>query len=129
MSSSSTSIEANEKRIDTLFTRFAAIYGQLWLTAYQNQKVLEFAKKEWSESLLGFDNSILKEALVRTKKDCMFPPALPLFVDYCQSIKSRRTPNIFLSVPHTPAKPEVVKYNIDKMKESLTKGTKEKKTC
>lgn len=125
MSSNSITIEANNKRVDTLFTRFAAIYGQLWLTAYNNEKVLDFAVKEWAESLIGFDNSVLKEALQRVKKECMFPPALPLFVDFCNSIKSRRKQIFFISVPHTPAKPEIVKYNLEKMKETLIKEKKE----
>ncbi|WP_158616468.1 hypothetical protein [Legionella septentrionalis] len=97
----------------------------MWLTAYQNEKVLEFAIKEWAESLIDFENTILKEALQRTKKECMFPPALPLFVDFCKTIKTRKYPNVFVSAPHTPAKPEVVKYNLQKMKESLVKRNKE----
>ena len=68
-SSYSKSPVETDKRIDTLFTRLAAIYGQLWLKAYENEKVLAFAKKDWSESLHRFDNKTLKEALTKFKEN------------------------------------------------------------
>ncbi|HBD7044922.1 TPA: hypothetical protein KLD82_003282, partial [Legionella pneumophila] len=57
---SSTSIqqEAYDKRVDTLFLRFNAIYGALWLSAYNNEKALEAAKLEWADSIKEFDSQV-----------------------------------------------------------------------
>lgn len=68
MSSNSAQPPVSDKRIDTLFARFNAIYGYLWLSAYNNAKVLDIARLEWSESLQEFDNQVLKLALEKTKK-------------------------------------------------------------
>jgi len=69
MSSNSTQPPVSDKRIDTLFARFNAIYGYLWLSAY----ILDIARLEWSESLREFDNQVLKLALEKTKKTEHFP--------------------------------------------------------
>ncbi|RAP38515.1 hypothetical protein B1207_01105 [Legionella quinlivanii] len=41
----------NDPRIDTLFRRFAAIYGHAWWSVYKSEGLLELTKQEWSESL------------------------------------------------------------------------------
>lgn len=124
-SSLSNSNNTHDKRIDTLFTRFTAIYGQLWLTAYQNEQVLTFAKREWSESLRGFDSQVLKLALERSKKTNLFPPTLPAFTACCTTIKmelqTRRQTSTFVSEPHKKASPEVVTFHLQQIKAMLNK--------
>lgn len=123
----------NDKRIETLFTRFTAIYGQLWLVAYQNEQVIGFAKREWAESLNEFNNQILKLALERTKKTNLFPPTLPVFVACCSTIQkeveTRNQSNTFKAEPHKKASLEVVRLNIKKMKDHLNQKPEEKNKC
>lgn len=132
-SSQSTGSNISDKRIETLFTRFTAIYGQLWLIAYQNEQVLEFAKREWSESVCDFNNQVLKLALERTKKTNLFPPTLPAFVATCSTIKNelqgRQHTSTFDPGPYEKASPEVVAFNIKQMKTLLNKTNMRKKKC
>lgn len=119
--------------METLFIRFAAIYGYLWVTTYGNPEFLEVSKREWSESLKGFDNQVLKIALGQIKKTQLFPPTLPLFTECCKSIKKSidaREKSLKQKVEsHTPCDPKVVEYHINQMKEDLFKSQKEQKSC
>ncbi|WP_234802524.1 hypothetical protein [Legionella maceachernii] len=123
----------SDKRIDTLFARFNAIYGYLWLSAYNNAKVLDIARLEWSDSLQEFDNQVLKLALEKTKKIQHFPPSLPLFYEYCltikKSIQARQDALQKKKEMHTPTDPKIVQLHINKMKESLLSNSKEKQSC
>lgn len=119
--------------MDTLFIRLAAIYGYLWITTYSNENFLEVSKREWSEGLQEFDNQVLKIALEQMKKAQPLPPSLPCFYGCCLAIKK----NIQAyqetlrkkSKEHTPPNPKIVQSNINEMKESLLKNSKEKKSC
>lgn len=108
--------------------RFAAIYGYLWITSYGSEKVLEFAKLEWSKSLQEFDNQVLKMALEKIKKTQPVPPSLPLFFECCaaikKSIQSREEALKQKSEVHKRTDPKVVQLHISKMKESLSRNPK-----
>lgn len=133
MSSNSAQPPVSDKRIDTLFARFNAIYGYLWLSAYNNAKVLDIARLEWSESLQEFDNQVLKLALEKTKKTEHFPPSLPLFYECCLTIKkgiqAHQEALTKKKETHTPTDPKIVKFHINEMKKYLFKDQKEKKSC
>ncbi|QBR84679.1 hypothetical protein E3983_10070 [Legionella israelensis] len=120
-SSQSVKAEISEKHIETLFIRFTAIYGHLWLNAYQNEHVLETAKKEWFESLLPFKGIYIKEALQLIKKQSHFPPSLPMFVDCCKAVEARYKPLTHSTEPVKKSAPEVVKRYINQMKSYLRK--------
>lgn len=111
-------IDPYDPRIDTLFTRFTAIYGQLWLSIFQNEKMISFAKKEWSQSLKKFDSSTLQKALCFFKEQKQFPPSLPQFIEHCKSIEARKMP-ITPRETRKPANPEMVKQHIKAMLEKL----------
>ncbi|HFL2713433.1 TPA: hypothetical protein ACGWTM_000566 [Legionella pneumophila] len=132
-SSHSAQPPVSDKRIDTLFARFNAIYGYLWLSAYNNAKVLDIARLEWSESLQEFDNHVLKLALEKTKKTEHFPPSLPLFYECCltikKSIQARQEALKKKTETHTPTDPKVVQFHIKEMKKYLFKDQKEKTSC
>lgn len=132
-SSNSAQPPISDKRIDTLFARFNAIYGYLWLSAYNNAKVLEIARLEWSESLQEFDNQVLKLALEKTKKTELYPPALPLFYVTCLTIKksteARKESLTKKTEAHIPTDPKIVQFHINEMKKYLIKHPKEKKSC
>ena len=104
-----------------MFIRFTAIYGHLWLNAYQNERVLETAKKEWLESLSPFKGKTIKEALQITKKHSHYPPSLPMFVDCCKAVEARYKPSTHISEPIKKCAPEVVERNITQMKSYLRK--------
>ncbi len=120
-SSPSTQPEIREKHIETLFIRFASIYGHYWLNTYQNERVLNAAKKEWLESLSAFKGKYIKEALQLIKKQNHYPPSLPMFVDCCKAIEARYKPSIHATGFEKKSTPEVVNHNISKMKEYLRK--------
>ncbi|MFO3209685.1 hypothetical protein SC371_03560 [Legionella pneumophila serogroup 2] len=132
-SSNSGQPPVSDKRIDTLFARFNAIYGYLWLSAYNNPKVLEIARLEWSDSLQEFDNQVLKFALEKTKKTEHYPPSLPLFYECCltikKSIQARQEALKKKTEVHIRTDPKVVQFHINQMKESLFKEAKEEKSC
>lgn len=79
-------------RIDILFTRLGAIYGQLWWNNYRTENLLLLAKQEWSEGLKRFDNQIFKDVLVVYREQKNYPPSLPQFVESCKAILARRVP-------------------------------------
>ncbi len=133
MSSNSAQPPISDKRIDTLFARFNAIYGYLWLSAYNNAKVLDIARLEWSESLKEFDNQVLKLALEQSKKTEHYPPTLPLFCEMCltikKSIQARQEALAKKRETHTPSDPQIVQFHISEMKKYLFEDPKEKTSC
>lgn len=80
-------------RIDILFTRLGAIYGQLWWNNYRTEDLLLLAKQEWSEGLKRFDSQIFKDVLVIYREQKNYPPSLPQFVESCRAMHARRIPN------------------------------------
>lgn len=133
---SSTSIqqEAYDKRVDTLFLRFNAIYGALWLSAYNNEKALEAAKLEWADSIKEFDSQVLTFAVEKIKRTQQRPPVIPVFVELCisiqKSIKAREEALRAKPENHKRTDPQIVKSHIKEMMEKLTSpSVKEKKSC
>ncbi|HAT1762274.1 TPA: Vir protein [Legionella pneumophila] len=90
MSSSSGNPEDYDKRMDTLFSRFAAMYGHVWISSYPTADSLKFAKWEWSDALRRFDNQALKQALIHIREHNKFPPTLPEFIACCKDKVARR---------------------------------------
>lgn len=74
-----------DKRIDTLFSRLGSIYGHVWWSCFKTESILNMAKKEWSEGLHRFDNTVLKDALFYFRENSNFPPTLPQFIERCKS--------------------------------------------
>ncbi|HHP2719515.1 TPA: hypothetical protein ACR96C_003231, partial [Legionella pneumophila] len=70
-----------------MFLRFNAIYGALWLSAYNNEKALEAAKLEWADSIKEFDSQVLTFAVEKIKRTQQRPPVIPVFVELCISIQ------------------------------------------
>ncbi|HAU3625212.1 TPA: hypothetical protein F7146_10395 [Legionella pneumophila] len=119
--------------MDTLFMRFAAIYGYLWVSTYSNTNFLEVSKREWSEGLKEFDNQVLKLALEQIKKKLAVPPCLPIFYEYCtniqKGIQTRQEAIKQKTEPHVPTDPQVVQLHINQMKDYLFKKAKENTSC
>lgn len=93
MTTTSQTSSTYDLRIDILFTRLGAIYGQLWWNNYRTEDLLLLAKQEWSEGLKRFDNQIFKDVLVIYREQKNYPPSLPQFVESCRAMQARRIPN------------------------------------
>ncbi len=89
MSSSSSDIYKAEKRIDLLFSKFAAFYGHIWRSQFKDERFLEFAKKEWQEALSEFTDAILTSAIVKCREFHELPPTLPQVLQCCRQVKKQ----------------------------------------
>lgn|GEM_PF-2505221 len=109
----------HDLRMDILFTRLGAIYGQNWWNNYRTDSLLTLAKQEWSESLQRYDNQVLKEVLVVCREKKIYPPSLPQFMDCCKDIQNRRMPNPLKNEISKPASREVAEMHLKAMLKEL----------
>ncbi|WP_131775031.1 replication protein P [Legionella anisa] len=110
--------ELQRKRIDRLFLRFAAMYGQVWRSQFKSDEYLSFTKGEWLEGLVGYEDKVLDAAvqLCRHKKE--FPPTLPQFIDFCEQSTNK---NKFFKADNSTKhqNPELAKAYLQKIKQIL----------
>lgn len=110
----------NDLRINILFTRLGAIYGQNWWNNYPSDSLLALAKEVWSEGLQRFNNQILKEVLVLCREKKIYPPSLPQFIEYCKAAQNRKTPSTWDEKPVKPSSHQVATMHIKAMLKHLT---------
>ncbi|WP_064115044.1 hypothetical protein [Legionella bozemanae] len=117
-SSNSASIEEQRKRIDRLFLRFAAMYGQVWRSQFKSDEYLVFVKNEWQQGLFDYADNILELAIELCRKNKELPPTLPQFIDFCKNCSKR---SAFFERDESPKKnnPEVAKTHLQKIKQIL----------
>ena len=121
MSSSSGNQEEYDKRMDTLFSRFAAIYGHVWISSYPTEVSLKFAKCEWSDALTRFDNQVMKQALIDIREHNKFPPTLPEFIACCKEKLARRKITTVDKKEIQPTDPKVARKHLKAMLADLTR--------
>ncbi len=80
-----------DKRIDLLFSRFAAFYGHVWRSQFKDEAFLRFAKKEWFDALKDFADKVIIQAILTCRETWDMPPTLPQVVQVCRDIKNRET--------------------------------------
>jgi hypothetical protein len=119
MSSSLEKLDVNDKRMDTLFARLGVMYGHVWWSAYKTDRLIDFAKKEWSEGLKRFDSPTLTEALYYFREENDYPPTLPLFIQRCKAIMKRKEELKPLSQPEHMTNRETAIKHIEKLYELL----------
>ncbi|HAT8326753.1 TPA: Vir protein [Legionella pneumophila] len=107
----------NEKRIDLLFSKFAAFYGHIWRSQFKDDVFLKFAKKEWQEGLEQFGDGVLNEAIVLCRTFYELPPTLPQMIHLCREIRKRK--NFRIKLEHVRARETVVASHIKQCKELL----------
>jgi hypothetical protein len=90
MSSPSCDTNRESKRIDLLFSKFAAFYGHIWRSQFKDEAFLKFAKKEWQEGLSVFADAVLNEAILGCREQYEMPPTLPQMIYYCKQIRKRK---------------------------------------
>jgi hypothetical protein len=120
MSSSSSDIYKVEKRIDLLFSKFAAFYGHVWRSQFKDEVFFKFAKKEWQEALAAFTDEVLTKAILNCREFYEMPPTLPQVVQSCRQIKKQTFVDVEKEV-YVPANPDVVRSCLQKCREYLSK--------
>jgi hypothetical protein len=120
MSSSSKNTYKADKRIDLLFSKFAAFYGHVWRSQFKDEVFLKFAKKEWQEMLGEFTDDVFTKAILKCLEFYEMPPTLPQVRQSCRQIKY----NTIVAVAKetfVPANPEIALSCLRQCKEILTK--------
>lgn len=88
MSSNSKELKA-ERRIELLFSKFAAFYGHVWRKPLSDERFLNFAKKEWEEALKNYSDVVIKKAIDECLSFHQLPPTLPQMLVSCRAIQKR----------------------------------------
>lgn len=107
--------------MDTLFSRFAAMYGHVWTSSYPTAGSLKFAKYEWSDALRRFDKQALKQALIDCREHNKFPPTLPEFIACCKEKVARRQLTTLDTKEIQPSDPKVAQEHLKAMLADLTR--------
>jgi hypothetical protein len=89
-STPSTSQKPVSKRIEVLFSRFAAFYGYVWRNQFKTPEFVQFAKREWEEGLKAFDDEILNIVIEETRNFYELPPTLPSLISHCRKVRNRK---------------------------------------
>lgn len=87
--SNSNASESHKKRVELLFSRFAAFYGHLWRSQFKSNGFLEFAKKEWVDGLSQFTDEVVNKATIECRDFYEMPPSLPQVIGICRGIRKR----------------------------------------
>ena len=124
-SSNFNDVNNQSKRLDLMFSRFAAFYGHVWRSQFKNEGFLEFAKKEWSEGLSQFSDAVVNTAVVNCRDFYEMPPTLPQVIQVCRQIRKRNEFYV-ASKPSMPATPEVVELHLKRCNEMLSNQQGEK---
>lgn len=119
------SLSPNEdfKRINDLFLKFCSYYGAVWRKQLGAEEFMLYAKKEWQQALLHFDDRVVSLAILSCRNSRVLPPTLPQFITICQDIRRREA--VVQATPATPAtRPrnlEVAKKHLNEIKQRLIK--------
>ena len=120
MSSLSNDSQLASKRIDLVFSRFAAFYGHVWRSQFKSEGFLVFAKGEWAEGLRSFSEDVIQKAVISCRDFYEMPPTLPQVVRCCREQKRRMDVYVADDVLQ-PAKPEVISFQLNRCKDILNK--------
>lgn len=115
-------------RINLLFSKFAAFYGHVWRSQFKNEGFMEFAKREWQETLSRFGDEIFNQAVLTCRDHCEMPPTLPQVVQICRDIKKRTSFTVMQS-DFTRSDPALVQTQLQRCKAILASQHKEKGKC
>ena len=118
MSSSSSNTFKAERRIDLLFSKFAAFYGHIWRSQFKDEVFLRFAKKEWQEALSEFSDEMLTTAILKCRDFYELPPTLPQMLQSCREIKRQSFVQV-VEAHYVPPNREIVESCLQRCKEIL----------
>lgn len=121
-SSHSSGAKPASRRIDLLFSKFAAFYGHIWRSQFKDEGFLGFAKKEWQEALSEFPDAVLTQAILGCREFYEMPPTLPQMVMSCRQIKKQQQALIMEEkVGRQPATLETVNLHMNRCRELLAR--------
>lgn len=120
MSSNSKTTFKAERRIDMLFSKFAAFYGHVWRSQFKDEAFLNFAKKEWQQALEQFSNAVLDKAILHCRDNYELPPTLAQVFQYCKGLK-KRDDFYVRAAPFVRADSKVANFNLTQCKKFLSK--------
>ena len=120
LSPSSDEGRRENRRIDVLFSKFAAFYGHIWRSQFKDEGFLGFAKKEWREALHEFSDEVLIKAIRNCSEFYVMPPTLSQMVQCCQKLKKCSMP-LWESTTHVPASREIAEFHLQRCKAILGK--------
>lgn len=120
MSSNFKSSFKAEKRIDLLFSKFAAFYGHIWRSQFKDEVFFNFAKKEWQEALSDFTDAVLTKAILNCREFYELPPTLPQLLQCCKQIKKQEAFYI-VKQAYEPANKAIVASHLQRCKEILAR--------
>ncbi|HAU1408744.1 TPA: Vir protein [Legionella pneumophila] len=109
-----------EKRIDLLFSKFAAFYGHVWRSQFKEEVFLRFAKKEWQEALGEFTDAVITKAILNCRDFYELPPTLPQMLQFCRQIRKRERFYV-VDKGYVPASKAIVMDSLQKCKDYLVK--------
>lgn len=117
VSSQAKQCHENSEIIDRLFLRLAVLYGNTWRNLYKNNEFLMFAKAEWRDALVGYEEKLLYQALNICREHHKFPPTVPEFIECCKELTRKK---VFFKVEnHDKANPTVAATHLNKIKAIL----------
>lgn len=86
---------------------------------------MEFAKREWQETLSRFSDEIFNQAVLTCRDHCEMPPTLPQLMQICRDIK-KRTSFFITQSDFARPDPEVVRMQLQRCKAILAGQHREK---
>jgi len=119
MLSHSNDVNNESKRIDVLFSTFAAFYGHVWRSQFKDEGFFGFAKKEWKEALHEFTDLTVTKAILQCRESYEMPPTLPQVIHCCRQIKRQNTFYV-VKKEYVPVAKDVVESHLKQCKEFLT---------
>lgn len=128
MSSSSKDIDKVDKRIDLLFSKFAAFYGHVWRSQFKDEVFLKFAKKEWQEALSEFTDDVLTKAVLNCREFYEMPPTLPQMLQCCKGARKQIPVNEQSKLDHLRAKLHLAQGSVrhfQRLAESMAETTRD----
>lgn len=118
MSSPSADTSKLSKRIELVFSRFAAFYGHVWRSQFKSEHFLVFVKKEWEAGLQVFSDATIEQAILHCRDFLEMPPTLPQLIGQCKAIEKRK--HFFVAKEDVGlAAPETVASHLQQCREFL----------
>jgi len=106
-----------------MFSQFASFYGHIWRAQFKTDSFLAFAKRQWENALMRFNDATLDEGVEKCGKIFEMPPTLAQVVACCLEIqkrddfeKSRREDALQV---HKKSSPDIVNFYLNRCREIL----------
>lgn len=107
----------NQTAVNRLFSKFSAIYGTSWRNQFKTTEFLEFAKNEWYQAIINYDENLLDKAISLCREQQKFPPSIPEFISYCKDL--HRKSYFYKREDIKKADPSVANFNLEQIKRIL----------